>query len=198
MIGLELVAALVTVAAVYLTARQIIWCWPLALLSVTLYGVVFFQAKLYADMALQGLYFVLAAYGWWAWRHGGEEHGALEVSWTSPGARVALLAAGAGFGVALGFTLHRLTDAALPFLDSTLTSYSVVAQWLQTRKLLETWLVWIAVDVCYVGMFVAKELYLTAGLYAVFLYLAALGFVGWRRSMVEAAGRDGGAVACDG
>jgi len=185
MTTLELIAVAVTVAAVYLTARQIIWCWPLALISVTLYAVVFFHAKLYADMGLQAIYFALAVYGWWAWLHGGEDHGELRVSLASGTMRVVLIAIGAVAGIALGQTLHRLTDASLPFMDSTLTSYSIVAQWMQTRKLLEAWLLWLAVDVFYVGMFVYKGLFLTAGLYAVFLYLAVLGFVEWRRSMVR-------------
>jgi nicotinamide mononucleotide transporter len=185
MSALELTAVAVTLAAVYLTARQIIWCWPLALVSVSLYAVVFYQARLYADMGLQAIYFVLSAYGWWAWLHGGQNHGELEVTRASVRARCLLFAVGAASGLLLGWTLARFTDAALPFMDSTLTSYSIVGQWMQTRKLLEAWLVWLAVDVFYVGMFVYKELYLTAGLYTVFLYLAALGFVAWRRSMLR-------------
>jgi len=185
MTALELVAVVVTVAAVYLTARQIIWCWPLAMVSVTLYAVVFYQARLYADMGLQGIYFALAVYGWWAWLHGGDDHGTLRVSLASWQTRVALLSLGAISGFLLGLTLHRWTDASLPFMDSTLTSFSIIAQWMQTRKLLEAWLLWLAVDVFYVGMFVFKGLFLTAGLYAVFLYLALLGFVAWRRSMAE-------------
>jgi nicotinamide mononucleotide transporter len=68
-------------------------------------------------------------------------------------------------------------------MDSLLTSFSIAGQWMQTRKLLESWLVWLAVDVLYVGMFLYKNLFLTAGLYAVFLVLAAMGFTHWRRSM---------------
>ena len=79
--------------------------------------------------------------------------------------------------------LEQLTDASLPFLDSLLTAFSIAAQWMQTRKLLETWLVWIVVDLFYVGMFLYKGLYPTAALYAVFLWLAGLGFVSWRRSL---------------
>ena len=180
---LEILAVVITLAAVYLTTRENVWCWPLSMVSVALYSLVFFQAKLYADMGLQALYFGLAIYGWWAWRHGGDSHGELRVSLLSKGTRVGLVTLGTVAGIALGQVLSRLTDASLPFMDSTLTSFSVVSQWMQTRKLLEAWLVWLAVDVFYVGMFLYKGLYSTAGLYAVFLYLAARGFVQWRRSM---------------
>ena len=183
MFSLELVAAALTLVAVYLTARQIIWCWPLAMVSVTLYAAVFYAARLYADMGLQALYFGLAVYGWWAWLHGGEDHGELEVSLTSSRTRVVLVVVATLGGVLLGQTLTRFTNASLPFMDSMLTSFSIAAQWMQTRKLLESWLVWLAVDVFYVGMFLYKDLYLTAGLYTVFLVLAAMGFTEWRRSM---------------
>ncbi len=183
MLPTELVAVLLTLAAVYLTTRQKIWCWPLGMVSVTLYALVFHQAKLYADMGLQALYFGLAIYGWWAWLHGGEDHGQLEVSLTSGRTRAVLATIGVLAGITLGQTLERFTDASLPFMDSMLTSFSIVAQWMQTRKLLESWLVWLAVDVFYVGMFLFKGLYPTAGLYAIFLYLAVKGFIDWRRSM---------------
>ena len=180
---IETIAVVVTLVAVYLTTRQIVWCWPLGMVSVSLYAIVFFQAKLYADMGLQGLYFVLAAYGWWAWLRGGVDRGELPVSRTSVRAGILLLIGGAVGGVLLGQALSRFTDASLPFLDSLLTSFSVAAQWMQTRKLLEAWLVWLAVDVLYVGMFVYKDLYPTAALYAVFLGLAAFGYASWRRSL---------------
>ncbi len=183
MFSLELVAVVLTLLAVYLTVRQIIWCWPLAMISVALYAMVFYDARLYADMGLQGLYFGLAVYGWWAWLHGGEDHGELEVSLTSPRRRVVLFLVATLGGILLGQTLTRFTNASLPFMDSMLTSFSIAAQWMQTQKLLESWLLWLAVDVFYVGMFLHKELYLTAGLYAIFLVLAAMGFAEWRRSM---------------
>ena len=186
---LEPAAVALTLAAVYLTTRQVIWCWPLGMVSVTLYAAVFFEARLYADMGLQGLYFALSAYGWWAWLQGGTERDRMAVTRTSQRQRVILVAAATLGGIALGQGLNRFTDASLPFVDSCLTSFSIAAQWMQTRKLLESWLVWLAVDLFYVGMFLYKGLYLTAGLYAVFIYLAVLGFVEWRRSMGKDAAR---------
>ena len=105
MLSLELVAVVLTLLAVYLTVRQIIWCWPLAMVSVTLYAVVFYDARLYADMGLQGLYLGLAAYGWWAWLHGGDDHGELAVSLTSGTTRVVLLLVATLGGILLGHTL---------------------------------------------------------------------------------------------
>lgn len=183
MTAVELVAVALTLLAVYLTARQVIWCWPLAIVSVVIYAVVFFAARLYADMGLQGIYLALAIYGWWAWLHGGSGHGELQVSRASAGFAFGLLAIGAAGGAGLGLVLERWTDASLPFMDATLSAFSVVAQWMQTRKLLQAWLLWIAADVFYVGMFIYKGLFFTAVLYAVFLYLAVLGYRNWKRSM---------------
>ena len=180
---LELFAALIGAISVWLSVRQNIWSWPTAIINVVLYAIVFYEARLYADMGLQVIYAILSIYGWYEWLYGGEGRTELHVSRTGPrlGALLALIAA-AGSAV-LGAVLHRATDAALPFMDSFLSSTSLVAQWMMTKKLLENWLVWIGVDVLYVGMFIFKGLFLTAGLYTVFLALTVKGYIDWRRSM---------------
>jgi nicotinamide mononucleotide transporter len=181
---LEIFAALVGAISVWLSVRQNIWSWPTAIVNVVLYALVFYEAKLYADMGLQVIYAVLSIYGWYEWLYGGAGHSELHVTRTGP-RLAALLALIAAVGSALlGVFLRNATDAALPFMDSFLSSTSLVAQWMMTKKLLENWLVWIAVDVLYVGMFIFKGLFLTSGLYAVFLGLAVKGYIDWRRSMV--------------
>ncbi len=180
---LELLAAVVGAISVWLSVRQNIWSWPTAIVNVAMYIVVFYRSKLYSDTGLQVVYVVLNFYGWYQWLYGGKNRTELPVSRT--GARVAayLVAIGALSTVVIGTVLAHNTDAALPYMDALTTSTSLVAQWMMTRKLLENWAVWIAVDVLYVGMFVFKGLYVTAGLYAVFLVLAVRGYVDWRRSM---------------
>lgn len=180
---LEIFAALVGAISVWLSVRQNIWSWPTAIVNVVLYALVFYEAKLYADMGLQVIYAVLSIYGWYEWLYGGAGRTELHVTRTGP-RLAALLALIAAVGSALlGFFLRHATDAALPFMDSFLSSTSLVAQWMMTKKLLENWLVWIAVDVLYVGMFIFKGLFLTSALYAVFLGLAVKGYIDWRRSM---------------
>lgn len=183
---LEVTAAAFGVISVFLSTRQIIWSWPTAIVNVTLYTVVFFQGRLYGQMGLQVIYLVLSVYGWYQWLHGGEQHGALRVS-RAPARLLALLAVlniAAWIGLA---ALLRRTDAALPWLDAFLTTTSLVAQWMMTRKILESWILWIAVDVIYVPMFISQRLYATAMLYTAFLILAVMGFVEWRRSLASRA-----------
>ena len=183
----EILAVIFGVISVYLSTREHIWSWPTALVNVALYFVVFFEAKLYADMGLQVVYFALSLYGWYEWLYGGENRTELHVSRVTRPLALKLLLIGVASAALLGTILARFTDAALPYLDSATTSTSLVAQWMMTRKILENWAVWVVVDVVYVGMFIFKKLYLTAGLYAVFLVLAVMGFIQWKRSL---AGRE--------
>ena len=189
---IEILAVVFGIASVYLSTREHIWSWPTALVNVSLYFVVFLEAKLYADMGLQVVYFALSLYGWYEWLYGGEHRTELHVSRVTRPLAVRLALIGVASAVIIGTLLARFTDAAIPYLDSATTSTSLVAQWMMTRKILENWAVWVAVDVVYIGMFLFKELYLTAGLYAVFLVLAVMGFRQWKRSFVE---RETGAVS---
>ncbi|MCL4837623.1 MAG: nicotinamide riboside transporter PnuC [Thermoanaerobaculia bacterium] len=184
---LELLGVLTGVVAVWLTVRQNVWCWPVGLVNVALFAVVFARARLYADAGLQGVYFALCLYGWWAWLHGGRDRGPLAVTRSPRRERLALAVLAVAGAALLGTLLHRGTNASFPYLDSALTAGSLAAQWLQARKRLENWLVWIAVDVVYVGMYVAKELHLTALLYAGFTALAVAGLREWRRSLAGSA-----------
>lgn len=184
MSSLEIVGFVFGAWSVFLMTRENVWAWPIGLVNLAAYVAVFRDAKLYADMGLQVVYIALCLYGWHHWLHGGRGHGVLGVARTPRAALALSTTLGTAGFFALGSLLHRLTDAALPFLDSALTSFSLVAQWLQTRKWIENWHVWIVVDAVYVGMYVFKRLYLTAGLYAVFLVLALMGLRSWRASLV--------------
>ena len=174
--------------SVYLSVRQNIWSWPTAIVNVTLYVIVFYEARLYADMGLQVVYIALSLYGWYQWLYGGANRSELPVSRVPGRTSVILAAIGVATTALLGTVLRGHTNAALPFLDSATTSTSLVAQWMMTRKLLENWMVWIAVDVVYVGMFIYKSLYVTAVLYAIFLGLAVAGHRQWKRSLQAPAG----------
>ena len=199
---LEVAAFVTGVATVFLAARQHVWNWPIGIVNVALYALLFWQVRLYADAGLQVVYLVLAVYGWWAWLHGGSQGAPLRVRRASPRLLSLVIVLGAGFAAALGLTLARHTDASVPLLDSALTGASLVGQFLMTRKYLESWPVWVATDVVYVGLFVARGMYPTALLYAVFTGLALYAWrewlVSWRADRAGGAGggtHDGGGPA---
>ena len=181
--GTELLGFITGVLNVYLVTRENIWSWPLGVLNALLYIVVFARAGLYSDTGLQVVYFVLSFYGWWHWLRGGPKRAAVVVTRTN--ARLALrLAALGAVGWLLVFTItSRIPGSKLPLLDAALAVSSVIAQWMMTRKLLENWALWIALDVVYVGVFLVRGLRLTALLYTVFLILAIIGHIEWKRSL---------------
>ncbi|MCK6519394.1 nicotinamide riboside transporter PnuC [Myxococcota bacterium] len=180
---MELAATALGLASVWLTARQSLWCWPAGLGMVALYLVIFWEAKLYADMALQGVYIVLQVYGWALWARGGEAGGRLPVRGGNAAELWGGLALATAVSLAAGASLARLTDGSLPWLDATTASFSLLAQAWMSRKIWQSWLVWIAVDLLSVPMYAAKGLWLTCALYTVFLGLAVMGLRAWQKEV---------------
>lgn len=183
MTALEVAAAILTLGGVYLAVRGRIETWPVGIVGVSLYGFVFYQARLYANMALQGVFVAFSVYGWYQWLRGGAGRSRLPIS-RAP-RRLLVPSIGAGLlGTAVGtLILAGTRDAAVPLVDAGLTAFSIVAQWLMTRKHVENWILWVAVDVAYIALFLSQRLFVTAGLYAVFTVLAAQGYREWKRQI---------------
>ena len=176
---LEAVAVLFSIVAVTLQVRQHPWGWPLTLVGVTLYAWIFWNIRLYADMGLQAVFFAQGVYGWWFWLHGGTRREEAPVRRMGVQGWVGTVAVVAVGTLALGSALARWTDAALPYMDSFLSVTSLTANLLLARKVLENWMLWVFADVLYIGMFIYKGVFLTAGLYVVFLGLATAGLLEW-------------------
>jgi nicotinamide mononucleotide transporter len=171
------------VANVWLVTRQSLWSWPIGVLNALFYMVVFAQAGLYSDTGLQVVYFALSLYGWWSWWRGAPDRSPLVVTRTPRVLAWRLAAIAVTTWILLSVITSRIPGAALPWFDSALVATSLVAMFMMTRKLLENWTLWIMVDVLYIALFINRGLPLTAVLYAVFLVLAVVGHVQWKRAM---------------
>lgn len=182
MVHVELLAAVVSALAVWLTALRRLSSWPVGLASVILYAWVFVDARLYSDALLQGIFGVMIMYGWAHWAKRLDDGGQVCVAALSMEFASFDVALGAIGAVVLGYVMHRWTNAALPWLDATLTCFSLVAQWWQARRHIAAWWLWILVDVVYVGEYVYKDLRITAALYAGFVVLAVFGLRKWQRT----------------
>jgi nicotinamide mononucleotide transporter len=163
---------------VWLTVRENVWNFPLGLVNVAAFSVVFLRAELYADAGLQVVYFVLGILGWYWWLYGSEQASVLDIRRASMPELLATSAVGIGATFLLWELLSKFGSSA-SFWDALTTSMSLCAQWLLTRKRLENWWFWIVVDIIYVPLYLYKELCLTAILYAVFLCMATLGLLRW-------------------
>ncbi len=183
---LEIAGVITTVVGIWLTTRRALLCWPIVLAADVIYLVVFYRARLLSDSLLQLFFLAFTLYGWWHWWRGFREEGEVRVVSLPLRSMLIALAAGAAGSFVLG-EIARQLHAALPFVDATLTSYSLVANWWQARKHTANWWLWIVVDLTYIGEYLYKDLRATALLYAILVGLAILGLRDWRRAEAAAA-----------
>ncbi|MFI7278658.1 nicotinamide riboside transporter PnuC [Micromonospora chersina] len=179
----ELLGFATGVVNVWLVARQHIANWPIGIANVLLLMLLFWTAGLYADAGLQVVYVLLGLYGWWHWLFGGERRSRLTVARTSRREWWALGVAGLVLTVGLWALLDRATDSTVPLADAVTTALSLLATYGQTRKLVESWWLWIAADLVYIPLYAYKGLWLTGGLYLIFLALCVVGLREWRADL---------------
>ena len=179
---LEIVAVIISFFGIWLTARRWVLCWPINFLACALYFKLFLDVRLYADMVLQALFGIAILYGLIVWTVGRRDAGEVLVNPLPPMAAAQGLAVGAAGALLIGWIMSKHSDASLPWMDAALSSFSLIAQYWTARRHTASWLLWIAVDIFYVGMFLFKGLWLTAGLYAAMIGLAVLGYRQWRRA----------------
>jgi nicotinamide mononucleotide transporter len=186
---IEYVAAGLGVINVALVVRRSVWNYPFGLIMVSLYFFVFFEARLYSDALLQIFFFVVQLYGWGNWLRAKRAAGEVMVAVLTPRERLAWAGATAAASLAWGVGMARYTDAAAPMIDAAIAGMSIAAQILMARRLIENWVLWILVDAIAIGLFASRGLYATSALYALFLLLSIVGFIGWRRALRGEAGK---------
>lgn len=169
------------VVGVYLVAVEHIINWPVGLINVAIYAWVFYVSRLYADMTLQFFFFALGVHGWVQWAFGGAGKDQLPITRITPKSWVAILFAW-GVGTAIYTPIITHFKGASPLIDSILTVGSIIAQLLLNHKKLENWIIWIAVDIAYIPLYLSRDLKATALLYALLLGLAISGLIGWYRT----------------
>lgn len=178
----EVVAAAFGIVSVFFSTRQNIWSWPTSLINVSMSALVYFQQRLYATMALQAFFFLVAVYGWYEWLHGGEHREELKVSRIPPTPGMVLTGLTALAALGSWYVLRRTPDA-YPFIDAVFFAVSVVAQWMMARKYVECWPVWVAINCIAVPFFFSIHSYAFMIQYAVFLGLAIMGWKQWKASL---------------
>ncbi len=181
---LQLVGVAHGLLYLWLEYRADIRLWIVGLVMPCVHGTLYFKAGLYADCSMQ-LYYILAGlYGWLVWRHAprsSRKDDGTHIRHT-PWRWVPLLAAVYALAhAAIYLLLVHCTSSTVPFWDALTTALSVVGMWMLSRKLVEQWLVWCLADAVTVGLYLYKEIPLTAMLYVLYTVLAVAGYLRWRR-----------------
>jgi nicotinamide mononucleotide transporter len=183
---METVAVLLGIANIILIIRRSVWNYPFGIAMVTLYFFIFRDLKLYSDAALQIFFLIINVYGWYSWHRKKANQGEIVVERLGTDGFAAWIAGSILATLGWGFVMSNHTDASYPFWDAGVAMLSVVAQILMTRRYLENWWWWIVVNIISIPLYILKGIYLTAGLYALFLALAIAGLLEWRKVRTKA------------
>lgn len=172
---IEGIAVVTGGAFTYLIGKGIIWAWPSAIVSSGLFIYLCFTHKIYAESFLHFFYVATAIYGWVTW--GQEEMEAWFLDWY-----ISLLLVVAGIGLMLlsGWLLKRYTNAALPYVDSFTTVFSIIGTFLLLMKITDNWIYFIVIDAVAVYLYFNRKLYFTTALYVVYTFLAFNAFLNWQ------------------
>jgi len=180
----EWIGVITTIGCIYLAARENIWNWPVSIVSIIISAIIYFENSLYGDFALQFYFLFTAFYGWYFWLRKKKQDDKPVVSINFKEWLLAVLAV-IILSFVLGILLDRFTNTNVPYEDGFCTAMSFVAQIMLTRKIIQNWILWIIVDICYVPLLIYKGLNLYALLYGILVILAIKGYLDWRKTYRE-------------
>lgn len=185
----ELIATLFGLISVYLATRANILTWSTGIVNELFLFILFFQVQLYADMFLQVYFFVITLYGWYNWKNKSKEHNITSIDlrsklWLSFIIILSTLIAGYLFSkIHLYLPLYFKIEASYPYADSWVMVLSIIATVLLAKKKIETWYLWIIVDLVCVCLFFKKGIIFLGLEYLIFLGLASYGLLNWKRQL---------------
>lgn len=177
---LEILAVLFSVLYVVLATKENAWCWLCAAISVKLYIYICYSAQLYPETGLQIFYLFMAAYGYAQWKKPKKDISLKQWQLKTHGF---ILLIGGVCSFLLGYYFDTQTDAAMPYLDSTTTIFSIITTYMVTKKIVENWLYWIVIDLLSIYLYYSRELTLSAGLFALYTIIAIFGYLSWKKSL---------------
>jgi nicotinamide mononucleotide transporter len=174
---LSVIALLTGVLGVWLTIKQNIWCWPLALISVIASFVEFYKQRLFGDMALQVFYFFAGVYGWYFWKI--NQKNSFEITKIKNKQIPFFILITVLQAVVYYYLLIYFKSDKVLF-DAILTACSLTATYMMTKKWVENWLLWVFIDTAYVVLYFSKLMWAFALLYGIFALVAYYGWKKWK------------------
>ena len=182
---LEIAANAVMTVSIVLAGRNNVHSWWLGIVGCGLFALLFYDVKLYADVALQLFFIVTCAVGWLQWLRGASGQ-PLPITRAGRAALSRVVPAGVAATLLYGYMLHLFTNAYSPFIDSAVLVFSIVAQLLLMGRRIDTWFFWLLVNAIAVPLYASRGLHLTAVLYGAYFVNALVSWYWWRLQMRRA------------
>lgn len=178
----EMLAVFLSLSYLILAIKQNLWCWPAAFFSTLIYSILFFDAALLMDSALNIFYLVMAVYGWYSWKYGNlkSKNNDLEISTYGLKQNLKIIFILTLISLFLGYIMANYTNADFAYLDTFTTVFAVFSTYMLTKKILENWIYWVVIDSLSIYIYVNKGFYLTAILFALYTILAIVAYVKWK------------------
>lgn len=178
---LEIIAVIFGIASVWFSKKVNILVYPTGIISVLIYVYICYFAKLYADMGINVVYFVMSIYGWYFWTRKTVDKKIVPISICSKKEHLINLAMLVFFFTSLTYILKNYTDSNVPIWDSLTTAVFIVGMWLMAKKKVENWIYWIIANVISIPLYFYKGLVFTSFQFTIFLILAILGYLEWKQ-----------------
>ena len=188
-VTLETVAVVFSIAYLLFALKENSLCWYCAFVSTAIYTWIFGDVRLYMESLLNAYYLVMAVYGWYQWRKGGASHQGIQITCWGIQQHARAIVAVVLISVISGYLLTENTEARLPYLDSFTTWGAVLTAWMVARKILENWLYWVVIDAASIYLYLDRELYQTATLFILYVILAVVGYISWRKKYFKQQGQ---------
>ncbi len=166
---------------VILAAIENVWCWLFGIISSALLVYLCFTGHLFLESGLNIFYVIIGVYGWYQWLHGSEEKTELSISSFSIQKNIFLIFIGMIIWLPFGYMAHHYSTQVLPYLDAFITAFSIIATWMQAKKILENWLYWIILNGLSIALYAYRGFYLIALLSVIYTLLSVTGYLSWRK-----------------
>ena len=186
---IELLGTFFGLLSVILASKANILTWPTGIINEIAFFILFFQVQLYADMFLQIFFFVLTIYGWYFWNKKPNKKKVSRLQLNTLIKYLLLLILGTLILGALISKIHIYLPAyfhipaSYPYFDAFTTIASIIGTVLLSRKIIETWLFWIAVDIVSIVLYFKKDIYVMSIEYFIFLVICIIGYLNWKKML---------------
>jgi len=166
---IEIIAVIFTLISVWLTRKENIWCWPIGIIGIVFYMILFMGDKSWANFALQALFIIQSIHGWINWSRV-DKYVIKKTSMYDLTLYVAI-------ATLIELILPHILPKPINALDIATTSLSIVGIYLLAIKHLEAWIFWGVADILYIMFFISTGHIVSSILYAIFLVNAILAFI---------------------